>query len=145
MAQVRPDKDLKNVTLVTRVVDTTTVTVGCAVKDGAADHQCKPLAAATDLPIGIVVALGKLAGADTDRVTVALLSGGGIVPVKTGGTATRGQSAKYAASGGLLGDCTPTATASTPVVVQALGYFTHSGASGDEVGLALGRHFLLEE
>jgi len=134
------------VTIVTRTVETaTTVTVGCAVKDGNADHECQPLAAATDLPIGIVVALGPLAGAAGDKVSVALLSGGGVVPVKTGGTATRGQAAKYAATGGLLGDCTPTATASTPVVVWALGYFTQSGSSGDYVGLALGRHYLTEE
>lgn len=143
---VRPDSNLQNALIVTRTVETaTTVTVGCAVKDGNADKEVQPIAATTDLPIGIVVALGPLAGAAGDKVQIALLTGGAIVPVKTGGTATRGQAAKYAASGGLLGDATPTATASTPVVVWALGYFTQSGTSGDIVGLAVGRHYLTEE
>jgi hypothetical protein len=146
----RPDSSLEECTLVTRTVETsTTVTVGCMVKDGNADHECQPCAATTDLPIGIVVAIGGYtgvtAGAAGDKVTIALLGGGGVVPVKTGGTATRGQSAKYAASGGLVGDCTPTATASTPVVVWSPGYFTQSGSSGDIVGLALCRHYLTEE
>ena len=146
MAQTRADQDLGNATIVYRTVETsTTVTVGCGVKDGNADHECQPLAASTDLPIGIVVALGKLEGAAGDKVAVALLSGGGVARVKTGGTATRGQSAKYAAAGGFLADCVPTATAGTPVVTWALGYFTHSGASGDFVGMALNRHFLLED
>lgn len=149
MAQTRARQDLSNATIVTRTVETaTTVTVGCAVKDGNADGECQPLAASTDLPIGIVVEIGGntdvTAGAAGDLVRVALLNGG-VARVKTGGTATRGQSAKYAASGGLLGDCTPTATASTPVVTWALGYFTDSGTSGDYVGLVLHRHFLLEE
>jgi hypothetical protein len=146
MAQTRADQDLSKATIVTRTVEAaTSVTVGCMVKDGNADHECQPCAAATDLPVGIVVQLGKLDGAAGDLVSVALLSGGGIARVKTGGTATRGQSAKYAATGGFLGDSTPTATASSPVIVWSPGYFTHSGSSGDFVGLALCRHYLTEE
>jgi hypothetical protein len=145
MAQTRSDQDLGPATIFYRTVETsTTVTVGCMVKDGNADHECQPCAAATDLPIGIVVALGKLDGAAGDKVAIAGLSGG-IARVKTGGTATRGTSAKYAASGGLLGDATVTATASTPVIVWSPGYFTASGSSGDYVGLVLCRHYVTEE
>lgn len=149
MAQTRADRDTKNATIVTRTVDTTAVTVGCMVKEGAADHQCLPCTnATTDIPIGIVVAIGGntgvTAGAANDRVQVALLIGG-IVAVKTGGTATRGQSAKYIASGGFVADAVPDYSAATAAMVWSPGYFTHSGASGDMVGLALSRHQVTEE
>ncbi len=149
MAQTRADMDLSHATCVVMTVDTTAVTVGCMVKAGAADHQCLPCTnATTDVPIGIVVAIGGntgvTAGAAGDLVTVALLIGG-VAKVKTGGTATRGQSAKYAASGGLLADAVPDYSAATAAIVWSPGYFTHSGASGDFVGLALSRHQVTEE
>lgn len=133
-------------TIVTRTVETaTSVVVGCLVKDGNADGECQPTAASTDLPTGIVVAIGGnpavTAGAAGDKVQVALLNGG-VVPVKLGGTATRGQSAIYAATGGLLGDGAPSDT--TPALAWAAGYFTQSGSSGDMVGLALNRHMITQ-
>lgn len=138
-ATSKPD----NCTFVTRTVETsTTVTVGCLVIDGNADGECQPATSAIVLPIGIVTALGSLAGAAGDKVTVALLNGG-VVPVKTGGTATRGQSAKYVAAGGLLGDCVPDYAAGA-TDVWSPGYFMESGSSGDVVGLALMRHSVTE-
>ena len=138
----RSDNVLSDCTIVQRTVETsTTVTVGCAVKDGNADHECQPIGAVTDLVIGIVTAIGGnpavTAGAAGDIVSVALLCGG-VAPVKLGGTATRGQHAIYAASGGLLGDGTP--SDSTPTYTESPGYFTQSGSSGDVVGLCLVRH-----
>lgn len=140
---VRPDSDLRYVPIVTLTVETgQTVTVGCAVKDGNADKECQPIAAVGDFAIGIVIALGPLAGAAGDKVQVALLTGSGIVPVKAGGTCTRGQSAKYSATGGSLQNVTQNAAGSTAVV--ALGWFTQSGVSGDLVGMAIGRHYATE-
>lgn len=144
------DRNLEELLTVTRTVVTSAVSLNCGVKDGSNDHECQPLAAATDLPSGVVIAMGGnpqvTPGAVGDKVTVALLSGGGIIPVKVGTAgATRGQSAKYGAAGGKLVNCTPTATATTPVVVQALGYFTQTGVDGDIVGMVPCRHFLLEE
>ena len=137
-----PDFIPEKCTIVYRTVETaTTVTVGAGVKDGNADHECQPLGAVTDLPIGIVVSIGGnpavTAGAAGDRVGIALLIGG-VVPAKIGaGGATRGQSAIYI-SATALGDGIPSDT--TPTYTWALGYFTQTGASGDLVGLALCRH-----
>jgi hypothetical protein len=122
----RPDSDLQRALIVARTVLTaTTVTVNSLVKDGTADHQVQPC---TDglLAIGIVVALGKLAGAAGDVVSVALLCGPCVIPVKVGtGGATRGARAKAVATGltdGVAADAT-------------VGWFTQSGVAGDIVGL----------
>lgn len=141
----RTDKNLDDLVLVQRLVVTSAVSLNCGVKDGANDHECQPLAAKADLAVGVVVAMGGnpqvTAGAVGDMVTVAMLSGGGIIPVKLGGAATRGQSAKYSAAGGKLADCVPAATGALTV---QLGYFTQSGVSGDVVGMVPCRAFLLE-
>jgi hypothetical protein len=141
----RPDNSPDKATIVYKTVETTAVVVGCLVKMGSTDDKVTPVGAVTDLPFGIVTSIGGYTGSGTaitaggvgDRVGVALLCGG-VVPVKTGGTATRGQSAVYAAAGGLLGDGTPSDT--TPTYTWSPGYFTQSGSSGDMVGLALVRH-----
>ena len=141
----RSDKNLDDLVIVQRLVVTSAVSLNCGVKDGANDHECQPLAAKTDLPSGVVIAMGGnpqvTPGAVGDMVSVAMLSGGGVIPVKLGGTATRGQSAKYTAATGKLGDATP---AGTGGVCQLLGYFTQSGANGDVVGMVPCRHICLE-
>ncbi len=141
----RADNIPSGCTIVTRTVVTAAVVVGGGVKDGSNDHECQPLAASTDLPSGIVVAIGLntavTAGAVGDKVQVALLNGG-VVPAKLGGTATRGQSAIYQGTAGILQDGAPSDT--TPALAWALGYFTQSGVSGDFVGLALCRHMITQ-
>jgi hypothetical protein len=133
-------------TIVTMTVETAaTVAVGQVVKDGNADGECQPVAAKTDLPIGVVVSIGGntavTAGAAGDKVQVALLNGG-VVPVKLGGTATRGQSAIYGGTAGQAADAVPSDT--TPVFAWAYGYFLQSGVQNDLVGLALCRHTITE-
>lgn len=141
----RPDQDLKNATIVVRTVVTAAVILGGGVKDGSNDHECQPLAASTDLPLGVVVALGgnpnaSAPGAVGDRVSIALCNGGGVVKCKSGGTCTRGTPAKYADTGGKLANAALVAAA-TGTACWVLGYFTQSGVDEDEVGLALGRHW----
>ncbi len=142
---VRPHDRQEQCTIFTLTVDTAAVTVGCGVKYGAGgDEFCQPLAAVTDLPIAIVVSIGGntavTAGAVGDRVQVALLNGG-VVPVKVGTAATRGQSAIYGSASALT-DGAP--SDATPTYAWALGYFTQSGATGDMVGLALARHIIIQ-
>jgi hypothetical protein len=137
----RPDQMLDKCTIVARTVETaTTVTVGSVVKDGNADKECQPTTDGVDA-IGIVVALGKLAGAAGDKVSVALLAGGGVVPVKVGtGGATRGKLAKVVADG--VTNAVP--DVATPAAMNVVGYFTQSGVAGDLVGLVPMRSWLTE-
>lgn len=137
----RPDQMLDKCTVVTRTVETgQTVTVGSVVKDGNADKECQPTTDGVDA-IGIVVALGKLAGAAGDKVSIALLSGGGVVPVKVGtGGATRGKLAKVVADG--VTNATP--DVGTPTAMNVVGYFTQSGVAADLVGLVPLRSWLTE-
>jgi len=135
----RADQILSGCTIVERTVEAAaTVFLGDVVMDGNADHECLRIDSAVALPIGVVVMLGKLAGAAGDKVSVALLVGG-VAKVRVGaGGATRGQSAKYV-SAGRLTDAVPDYTGAD-TDVNSPGYFTQNGADGDYVGLALVRH-----
>jgi hypothetical protein len=131
---VRSDRDLKNITIVYRTVETgQTVAIGRVVKEGNADKECQHAGAADLDYFGVVVELGPLAGAAGDKVGIALLAGSGIIPVKVGtGGATRGTFAKIVADG-VASFTVNTAAAGTlrPVV----GKFTQTGVAGDVVGL----------
>lgn len=128
----RPDCDLKNAVIQTREVETsTTVTVGQIVKDGNADHECQPCTDGVQA-IGVVTELGSNSGAAGKRVSVCLLAGGCIVPVKVGtGGATRGKFAKVVSDG--VTDAAESVT--TPAGVNIVGFFTQSGSAGDLVGM----------
>lgn len=137
----RPDTITNYVTKQTRTVETAqTVAVGRLVKDGNADHECQHTTDGVDA-IGVVLALGPLAGAATDKVNVALLAGGGVVPVLVGtGGATRGKYAKVVADG--VTDAAP--DVATPAAMNVVGYFTQSGVAGDLVGMVPLRSWLTE-
>ena len=128
----RPDRDLRNAIIVTRTVETSqTVAVGRVVKDGNADHECQHTTDGVKA-IGVVTALGKLAGAAGDKVDVCLLAGAAVVPVLVGtGGATRGYFAKVVSDG--VTDAAESVT--TPAAMDVVGYFTQSGSAGDYVGM----------
>lgn len=138
---VRPDSNLQNALQVIRTVETgQTVAVGRVVADGNADKGCQHTSTGVDA-IGVVTALGPLAGAAGDKVTVAMLAGACIIPVKVGtGGATRGKFAKCVADG--VTDATP--DVATPAGAHIVGYFTQSGAAGDIVGMVPARCWLTE-
>jgi hypothetical protein len=129
----RADKQLENALIVTRTVETAqTVVVGRVVKDGNADHECQHTGAGEN-GFGVVVALGKLEGAAGDKVSIATLGGGIIVPVKVGtGGATRGSYAKSVSDG--VTNATP-AAAATGTSVYVHGIFMQSGVAADVVGM----------
>ncbi len=137
----RPDSNLQYALQVIRTVETaTTVTVGGVVKDGNADKECQPTTDGVDA-IGVVTALGALAGAAGDKVTVCYLAGPVIVPVKVGtGGATRGKYAKVVADG--VTNATP--DVATPAAMNVVGYFTQTGVVGDIVGMVPSRSWLTE-
>lgn len=139
----RAQQIIEQCTTTTRTVETgQTVAVGDVVKDGNADGECQRIAAVGDLAIGVVLALGKLAGAAGDIVTIAYLVGG-VAKVRVGaGGATRGQGAKYVSTGRLT-DVVPDLSAPANQVVSP-GRFTQSGADGDWVGMALHFHYVGE-
>lgn len=141
---VRADRDLQFIRTVKRTVEAgQTVAVGRVVKDGNADKECQH-SGAGETGYGVVMALGKLAGAAGDEVEVALLSGSVILPVKVGtGGATRGLRAKAVADG--VTNATPTATATTPVSIYTHGIFTQSGSAGDIVGMLAAPGWVIEE
>lgn len=128
----RPDSDLKNALIVTRTVETgQTVVIGRVVKDGNADKEVQHCDDGVDA-IGVVVQLGKLAGAAGDRVQVALLAGACIIPVKVGtGGATRGKFAKCVADG--VTNAVP--DVATPAMLNVMGIFMQTGVAADVVGL----------
>jgi hypothetical protein len=128
----RPDCDLRTALTVVRTVETgQTVAVGRVVKDGNADKECQHTTDGVDA-IGVVVALGNLAGAAGDKVSICLLAGSAVVPVKVGtGGATRGKKAKCVADGvtdAVISEATPT-------MAHTVGFFTQSGVAGDIVGM----------
>lgn len=133
--------DLQRALIVTRKVETaTTVTVGMVVKDGNADHEVQPCTDGVDA-IGVIIALGVLAGAAGDEVQMAYLAGAIVVKVKVGtGGAVRGKFAKCVADG--VTSATPTVT--TPVAVDVVGFFTQSGSAGDIVGMVPAKSWLTE-
>lgn len=137
----RPDTDLKNALIVTRTVETaTTAVLNRVVKDGNADHECQPTTDGVGA-IGVVLALGPLAGAAGDKVQVALLAGACVIPVKVGtGGATRGLYAKVVADG----VCDAVETITTPAAMNVVGWFTQTGVAGDIVGMVPGRSWLTE-
>lgn len=138
---VRPDSDLERALIVTRIVETgQTVVVGRVVKDGNADKEIQHSADGVDA-IGVIVALGPLAGAAGDKVQVALLAGACIIPVKvgTGGT-TRGKLQKVVADG--VTDAV--LDVATPVAANLVGFATQSGVAGDIVGMVPARSFATE-
>jgi len=140
----RPDQNLDNAMLVVRTVETAqTVAVGRVVKEGNADKEVQHTGAG-EFGIGVVVALGPLAGAAGDKVTVALLGGGCIIAVKVGtGGATRGTLVQSVADG--VTDVTPNGAPTTGVLVAAHGYVTQTGVAGDLVGMVPAPSFVLEE
>jgi hypothetical protein len=137
----RADCDLRTALTVIRTVETgQTVAVGRVVADGNADHECQHTATGVDA-IGVVVELGKLAGAAGDEVTIALLAGAAIVRAKVGtGGATRGKYAKCVADG--VTDAVP--DVATPAAMNVVGWFTQSGVAGDIVGMVPYRSWLTE-
>lgn len=137
----RPDQNLQNALIVTRTVETaTTCTVGGIVKDGNADKEVQPTTDGVGA-IGVITALGALAGAAGDKVQMAYLAGACIIPVKVGtGGATRGKFAKVVSDG--VTDATETVT--TPVAVNVVGFFTQSGVAGDIVGMIPAKSWLTE-
>jgi hypothetical protein len=91
--------------------------------------------------IGVITALGALAGAAGDKVQLAYLAGACIIPVLVGtGAATRGKFAKVVSDG--VTDATPTVT--TPAAIDVVGFFTQSGVAGDIVGMVPARSWLTE-
>ncbi len=138
---VRPDSNLQHALIVTRTVETgQTVAVGRVVKDGNADKEVQHTTDGVEA-IGVITALGALAGAAGDKVAVALLAGACVIPVKVGtGGATRGKLAKVVADG--VTDATP--DVATPTGVNIVGFFTQSGVAGDLVGMVPARSWLTE-
>lgn len=131
---VRSDRDLKNALIVTRTVETgQTVALGRVVKEGNADKEVQH-AGTGDLDfLGVVVALGPLAGAAGDKVQVAMLAGACIIPVKVGtGGVTRGTFVKNVADG--VASFTVNAAAAG-TLRPVPGYVTQTGVAGDVVGL----------
>jgi hypothetical protein len=137
----RADRNLSAALIVQRTVETgQTVVVGRVVKDGNADGECQHCDDGVDA-IGVVVALGPLAGAAGDKVSVAMLAGGCIIPVKVGtGGATRGKFAKCVADG--VTSATP--DVATPAAMNVVGYFTQTGVAGDVVGMVPAKSWLTE-
>jgi hypothetical protein len=137
----RPDSNLSNALIVTRTVETgQAVAVGRVVKDGNADKECQHTTDGVKA-IGVIVALGKDAGAAGDKVQMAYLAGACIIPVKVGtGGATRGYFAKVVSDG--VTDATETVT--TPAAMDVVGFFTQSGVAGDLVGMVPARSWLTE-
>lgn len=135
------DKVLNYALIVPRTVETgQTVAVGRVVKDGNADHECQHTTDGVKA-IGVVTALGKGQGAAGDIVSVCLLAGACIVPVKVGtGGATRGFLAKCVSDG--VTDAVESVT--TPVAADVVGYFTQSGVAGDMVGMVPLRSWITE-
>lgn len=128
----RPDSLMKNVTIVKKLVKSgVTVTKGVGVKKGTTDLECD-LAASGDNAYGI--AMATVVGDGVLSVEIALLNGGGVVPVKASSTATAGE---YAICG-TAGFENKTLGGGT-VVRYIAGKFTQDGVSGDYVGLALGQ------
>lgn len=138
---VRPDSNLQYALIVTRTVETaTTCVVGGVVKDGNADKEVQPTTDGVDA-IGVIIALGALAGAAGDKVQMAYLAGACIVPVKVGtGGAVRGKFAKVVADG--VTSATP--DVATPAAMNVVGYFTQSGSAGDIVGMVPAKSWLTE-
>src|SRR5688572_16520965 len=141
---VRPDSDLQRAIIVTRTVEAAqTVVVGRVVKEGNADKEVQHVAAG-EFGIGVVVALGALAGAAGDKVQVALLAGACVIPVKVGtGGATRGTLVQSVADG--VTDVTPNGAPTSGVLVAAHGFVTQTGVAGDMVGMVPAPSFVLEE
>lgn len=137
----RSDMDMERLLIKTRTVETgQTVAVGRVVKDGNADYECQHSDDGAGA-IGVVIALGLLAGAAGDKVQIAYLSGAGVIPVKVGtGGATRGKPAKCVSDG--VTDATLTVT--TPAATEVVGWFTQSGSAGDFVGMVPSRSWATE-
>jgi hypothetical protein len=133
--------DLERLLIKTRTVETgQTVAVGRVVKDGNADYEVQHTEDGIGA-IGVVIALGLLAGAAGDRVQIAYLAGAGVIPVKVGtGGATRGKFAKCVADG--VTDATP--DVATPTGANVVGYFTQNGVAGDFVGMVPSRGWATE-
>jgi len=137
----RPDSNLQNALIVTRTVETgQTCTLYGVVKDGNADKEVQPTTDGVGA-IGVITALGPLAGAPGDKVQMAYLAGACIIPVKVGtGDATRGLFAKVVSNG--VTDATP--TVSTPAAMDVVGFFTQDGVAGDIVGMVPAKSWLTE-
>jgi len=126
----RPDQIMKNAVIVTWTVTAAgaatlymplTLTADSTGRDSTAGENASAIALET-----------KTAG---EKVQVALLTGGAVVPVKVGSAgATQGLYAEIGTTGAIdrtLGGGT--------TVRYILGKFTETGATGDVVGLAVGQ------
>lgn len=128
---VRPNQNLEKILIRPMVIAAAgSATAGLAVKATANDGECT-VCGAGDRQIGIAMQTSAVAGAVVD---VALLQGGGIIPVTVGtGGATYGKYAACAADGltdQLLGGGT--------TVRYIAGIFMQTGVVGDQVGLLPG-------
>jgi hypothetical protein len=133
--------DLERLLIKTRTVETgQTVAVGRVVKDGNTDYEVQHTDDGVGA-VGVVIALGLLAGAAGDKVQMAYLSGAGVIPVKVGtGGATRGNPAKCVPDG--VTNAAPSVT--TPAGAEVVGFFTQSGVAGDFVGMVPTRSWATE-
>jgi hypothetical protein len=133
--------DLERLLIKTRTVETgQTVALGRVVKDGNADYEVQHTDDGAGA-IGVVIALGLLAGAAGDKVQIAYLSGAGVISVKVGtGGATRGLPAKCVADG--VTDAT--LDVATPTAANIVGWFTQTGVAGDFIGMVPTRSWATE-
>lgn len=145
---VRADRDLTNALLKTLTVDAgQTLAVGDIAKYGDADGEVA-LCAAGEQGCGVVIAIGGnkdvTAGTAGDFVTVAMLAGACVLPVKVGtGGATRGKLLQSVSDG--VTDVTPDGAPSSGVLVGAHGFATQNGSAGDFVGMVPAPSWVLEE
>jgi hypothetical protein len=129
----RPDSFPAHVTYVSKIVKSgSTVTEGVGVKVSSGGELEVDLCGANDKAFGI--AMATVLGDGTKTVEVALLNGGGVIPVKCSGTATAGEYA-ICGSGGFENQTVGGGT----TVKYLAGKFTQSGSASDYVGLALGQ------
>lgn len=145
---VREDKNLEHALIVIRTVETgQTVAVGRVVKDGNADKECQHTGAG-EAGFGVVTAIGGnpkvTAGAAGDFVSVALLAGACIIPVKVGtGGATRGAFLQSVADG--VTDVTPNGAPTTGVMTPVHGIALQTGVANDVIGMLPAPGYVLEE
>lgn len=129
----RPDSYMQNVTFVSKIVKSgSTVVEGVGVKVSSGGELEVDVCGAGDEAYGI--AMATVVGDGTKTVEVALLTGGGVVPVKASGTATAGT---YAICG-TDGFETQTLGGGT-TVKHIAGKFTQTGVDNDYVGLMIGQ------
>jgi hypothetical protein len=130
----RATRDLSNARIVKMRVQAAaaTVAIGRTVKAGTLDNDCL-LVAAGELGYGVCIAhLDSLVGAAGGFITVAVLAGACVIPVKVGtGGATFGALLQTVADG--VTNVTPVAAGTT--LVWAHGFAVETGVAGDLIGM----------